>query len=235
MKRMIRPLPLMIAVMMLLIIAKVAGLVQVAAGFRAGFGTASSGMVTAAYASSAHAPAHGASQQPAAPAHSAAPLAAVPAPVAPPINQEPPVSEAERTVLQELRARRATLDGRVQSIEAREAILAAAERKLNERVEQLTALQSRLEQLEGGRRERDEANWRGLVKTYESMRPKDAAAILNDMESPILIQVLDRMKEAKAAQVLAAMLPDRARAATTQLAQWRTRALTPAPAVGPQG
>jgi flagellar motility protein MotE (MotC chaperone) len=78
----------------------------------------------------------------------------------------------------------------------------------------MPSLQARLEQLDQTRRERDDANWRGLVKTYEAMRPRDAAAILNDMDPPVLLQVLDRMKEAKAALVLAAMQPDRARTAT---------------------
>ena len=55
------------------------------------------------------------------------------------------------------------------------------------------------------------------------MRPRDAATIFNDLESPVLLQVLDRMKEAKAAPILAAMTPERARAATAQLAQWRNR------------
>ena len=105
----------------------------------------------------------------------------------------------------------------------REALLAAAERRLSERVEQLTALQTRLEAMEQTRRERDEANWRGLVKTYEAMRPRDAAAIFNELDRTVLMEVLDRMKEAKAGAVLAAMQPERARAATAALAAWRTR------------
>lgn len=123
----------------------------------------------------------------------------------------------------------------------RDAVLAAAEKRIAERVEQLQALQARLEALDGSRRERDEANWRGLVKTYEVMRPRDAAAILNEMEAPVLLQVLDRMKEGKAAALLAAMLPDRARAATAALASMRSRAVAapvlagPADAAAPQG
>lgn len=140
---------------------------------------------------------------------------------------EPQVGEAERALLLELRARRAALDAREQAIGGREEIIGAAERRLSARVDELAALQTRLEQLETARRERDDANWRSLVKTYETMRPRDAAAILNDLDMPILLQVLDRMKEAKMAAVLAAMLPDRARAATTQLAQMRTRANSP--------
>ena len=72
------------------------------------------------------------------------------------------------------------------------------------------------------RSEREEAGIRQLVRVYESMRPRDAATILDDLDMPILLQVLDRMREAKAAPVLAAMRPERARAATTELSRLRT-------------
>ena len=39
---------------------------------------------------------------------------------------------------------------------------------------------------------------------------------------PVLLQVLDRMKDAKAAAVMAAMNPDKARDVTAELAQMRT-------------
>ena len=139
---------------------------------------------------------------------------------------EPPVSESERALLQDLRARRVELDARERTLAAREQVLTAAEQKLTARVEELSALQTRLEQLEAARKQREESNWQGLVKVYEAMKPRDAATIFNDLDMPVLLQVLDRMKEAKAAPVLAAMQPDRAREATTKLAQMRTRANT---------
>ena len=89
-------------------------------------------------------------------------------------------------------------------------------------------MQQRLEALESDRKAHDEANWRGLVKMYETMKPRDAAAIFNDLDLPVLLPVLDRMKETKAASVLAAMQPERARQVTAELAQLRTRSITPA-------
>ncbi len=70
------------------------------------------------------------------------------------------------------------------------------------------------------------------MKLYETMKPRDAAAIFNDMELPVLLQVVDRMKDAKAAAVLAAMQPDRARLLTVQLAAQRTRSVTLPPTAG---
>ncbi|MBS0559509.1 MAG: hypothetical protein JSR21_05590 [Proteobacteria bacterium] len=136
---------------------------------------------------------------------------------------EPPIGEAERKVLLELRQRREELDRRDAALATREAVLAAAEHKLDARIGELQALQTRLEALDAARRDREEAGWRGLVKTYEAMKPRDAAAIFNDLDMPVLLQVMDRMKESKAAPVLAAMQVDKARALTAQLAQMRAK------------
>jgi flagellar motility protein MotE (MotC chaperone) len=87
----------------------------------------------------------------------------------------------------------------------------------------LQALQKKLESLDAARQQREDAGWQGLVKVYETMKPRDAAAIFNDLDMPVLLQVVDRMKEAKAAPVMAAMQPDKAREVTKKLADMRTR------------
>jgi flagellar motility protein MotE (MotC chaperone) len=163
-------------------------------------------------------------ERPATPARSPATAPdAAPAKQAAPQNQDvPEVSAAEKAVLLQLRERRRELDARDAALSARESVLAAAEQKLNARVEELLVLQKRLEGLESARRQREEIGWQGLVKVYEAMKPRDAAAIFNDLQMPVLLPVLDRMKEAKAAPVLAAMNPDKARDVTAELARLRT-------------
>ena len=145
---------------------------------------------------------------------------AVPAMPAPP---PPAVSAGERTVLLELRRRRDELDAREATVTTREATLAAAELRINARVGELQSLQKKLEDLEQAREQRDDAAWQGLVKLYESMKPRDAATIFNDLDMNVLLGVVDRMKDAKAATVLAAMQPDKAREVTTKLAALRTK------------
>ena len=154
-----------------------------------------------------------------------APLAvAQPPPAMPPIPPPAPaLSDGERTVLLELRQRRQELDARDAALTAREATLAAAELRLNARVGELQALQRKLEDLEQARQQREDASWQGLVKTYESMKPRDAATIFNELDMQVLLGVADRMKDAKAAPVLAAMQPDKARELTAKLAALRTR------------
>jgi flagellar motility protein MotE (MotC chaperone) len=147
-------------------------------------------------------------------------------------NAAPPVTDGERTVLLELRQRRLELDTREATLAARESLLAAAEQKVSARVVELQALQVKLEALEATRKQREDASWQGLVKLYEAMKPRDAATIFNDLEMPVLLQVVDRMKEAKAAPVLAAMQTDKARELTAKLAEMRTRRDDPGGAAG---
>ena len=144
---------------------------------------------------------------------------------------EPPaVSDAERAVLLDLRQRRETLEATSRALELRQAEVTAADRRLSERVQQLGALQARLESMEADREKHQSENWAGLVKIYENMKPRDAAAIFDALDMQVLLQVLDRMQERRAAPVLAAMQPERARLATQLLAEMRTRAITPPPA-----
>lgn len=166
-------------------------------------------------------PAAAATPQPEAPV--ATPVTA--GPVAPP--SEP--SESERAVLQELRDRRRALDTRDAALSEREHVVAAAERRLMQRVAELEALQAKLETLEKARQAQNETNWRGLVMVYEKMKPAQAASIFDNLDDAVLLPLLDRMKELKAAPILAAMRPDRARDATAALAKLRTASVTPVP------
>jgi flagellar motility protein MotE (MotC chaperone) len=158
-----------------------------------------------------------------------------PQPVAPPPEPDgvpATISDSERNLLLELRQRRQDLDTREASLAARESMMVAAEQRLGARVAELQALQKTLEALDAARKQREDASWLGLVKVYEAMKPRDAATIFNDLDMPVLLQVVDRMKEAKVAPILAAMMPDKARDVTTQLAQMRTRRDSPGSTTG---
>ncbi|MDB5400813.1 MAG: hypothetical protein JWQ55_2831 [Rhodopila sp.] len=148
--------------------------------------------------------------------------AAVPTGPPPKLDGPPPVSDSEKALLQELRQRRQNLDQRADAITARESVQIATEQKLTTRVDELQALQKKLETLDAAQKQKEDAGWQGLVKLYETMKPKEAATIFNDLSMPVLLQILDRMKDAKAASIMAAMTPDKARDVTGELAQMRT-------------
>jgi flagellar motility protein MotE (MotC chaperone) len=56
------------------------------------------------------------------------------------------------------------------------------------------------------------------VKIYESMKPEEAARILEKMDGEVLLEVLTRMGERRLAPILAQMDPLKAQAITVAMA-----------------
>ena len=69
----------------------------------------------------------------------------------------------------------------------------------------------------GVQEEEQEQQLTSLVTMYESMKPKDAARILGQLDMDVLLQVVRRMSERKMAPILAAMDPIAAQDLTVQL------------------
>lgn len=124
------------------------------------------------------------------------------------------MTDEEIDLLQALAKRRRELDLRAHELEQREILLRAVEQRIEEKVGGLRAL---LKQQE----DQTEDQYTSLVKIYESMKPKDAARIFEEMDLAVLMPVVERMKERKTAPILAKMNPVKATAITTQLAQRR--------------
>ena len=121
------------------------------------------------------------------------------------------------TILQQLKTRRAALDQRSDQLDQREALLQATEKRLDDKMSQLQTTRAQLQALTGQIDEQQQAQVASLVKIYETMKPQQAAAIFQQLDMPVLLQVLARMKEAKSSLVLAAMDPVKAKAVTTEL------------------
>ena len=127
----------------------------------------------------------------------------------------------ELDLVEALAARRDALEAREQVLTQREALLMVAEQRIEEKMEELTALRVQLEGLMGMVDEEQEQHLVSLVNIYETMRPTDAAAIFNGLDMGVLIDVLQRMREQKSAPILAAMEPERARMVTSELVMRR--------------
>ena len=130
-------------------------------------------------------------------------------------------SDEEMAVLQSLAARRGELDAREAQIAEREALLAAAENRMDEKTAELKALQDSIQGLVGQHDEQEQAQFKSLVKIYENMKPKDAAKIFEELEMDVLLEVVGRMREQKVAPILAQMQPTKAKDVTFELAQRR--------------
>jgi flagellar motility protein MotE (MotC chaperone) len=130
-------------------------------------------------------------------------------------------AKSETDLLAQLTEKRKELDARSTELDQREALLKAAEDRINTKVEELTTMRSDLEKLLDLQKSKDDAQLNSLVKIYEDMKPKDAAAIFNSLDPNVLLEVTGRMKEAKMAPILAAMDPGRARMLTVKLSERR--------------
>lgn len=130
-------------------------------------------------------------------------------------------TDEEIELLQSLAKRRDELEARERGLSEREALIAATEKRIDGKLEELRQVQATIEALVKQHDAEQDAQLSNLVKIYENMKPKDAAQIFEDLEMDVLLDVVERMKERKVAPVLALMNPEKAREVTLELAQRR--------------
>src|SRR5579864_593321 len=133
------------------------------------------------------------------------------------------MSPNELELLQKLAERRANLDKRAAEQSQREVLLEAAEKRIDEKIAKLEALKKDIAGLVDKQSAEDDARLKSLVKIYETMKPHDAARIFEQLDMPVLLGVVERMKERNAAPILAALDPAKAKAVTLALAERRKR------------
>jgi flagellar motility protein MotE (MotC chaperone) len=131
------------------------------------------------------------------------------------------MSPSEVELLQQLAERRAALDKRAAEISQREVVLQAAEKRIDEKIAKLETLKKDIGGIVDKQNAEDEARLESLVKIYSTMKPVDAARIFSQLDMPVLLGVLEHMKERNAAPILAAMDSSKAKAVTLALAERR--------------
>lgn len=150
-------------------------------------------------------------------------IAARPAPVCAPTAAElaraAGLSPAELNVLQNLGARRTQLDSREAGVDSQLQLLAAAEAKVNARIAALNALKTDVTALLGQADARQEAEIVRMVKVFEGMKPKDAAARFAILDDNVRLPIASRMKERALSAMLAQMPPAEAKRLTESLAR----------------
>jgi flagellar motility protein MotE (MotC chaperone) len=153
----------------------------------------------------------------------AAAAATPPAPHGAPEKAVDPMSmsPSEVELLQQLAERRAELDRRAADLSQREVLLQAAEKRIDEKIARLASLEKDIGGIVDKQDQEDDARLKSLVKIYETMKPQDAARIFEQLDMPVLLSVVEHMKERIAAPILAAMDPARARSVTLALAERR--------------
>jgi flagellar motility protein MotE (MotC chaperone) len=139
------------------------------------------------------------------------------------------VSSAEMDVLTSLADRREVLETRQRELDLRTNIIAATEKRVDDKITQLKSLQARIEALLGQRDAKETEQLDSLVKVYTAMKPKDAARIFSALDDSVRIGVAGRMKPDIMAGILAALPAEVAQKLTFELAS-RYKALADLPA-----
>ena len=130
-------------------------------------------------------------------------------------------SQIELDILQSLGERRKELLKWEDEVRMKENLLEATEMRITKKIEEIKVLESTVKDLLGTYSEHEDGQIRSLVKIYESMKPKDAARIFDEVEMEVLLMVVDRMSERRAAPILAKMDPKKAKELTIELAERR--------------
>jgi len=128
---------------------------------------------------------------------------------------------AELEVLQTLSNRRRVLEKRAEELDMRENLLQVAERRVDAKVAELKRIQSTINSLLKRHDKEKEAQMKSVVKIYENMKPKNAARIFEQLDMTVLLDVVERMREAKMAPIMANMSPVKAKSVTMALARRR--------------
>ncbi len=136
-----------------------------------------------------------------------------------PEDSQQQVSPAERAILERLQARRQELDARAREIDIRENLLKAAEKRIESKVEELKAVESRISVTSEQKTEADAARFKGLVTMYEAMKPKDAAKVFDRLEMGVLIEIASQIAPRKMSDIMGLMQPEAAERLTVEMAR----------------
>jgi flagellar motility protein MotE (MotC chaperone) len=153
-------------------------------------------------------------------------------------------SASEVDVVNSLSKRRRELDARDAQLTIQANMIAAAEARVDAKINQLKQLQTQINGLVAQRDEAQKAQIASLVKAYSTMKAKDAARIFDNLPDSVLVPVAHDMKSDILALVLANMNSESAKALTVKLADRLTlpqtndkggdKAADPAGSPGPQ-
>ncbi|MDI1262917.1 MAG: flagellar protein FlbB [bacterium] len=129
------------------------------------------------------------------------------------------VSPSERAILERLQERRQELEQRAREVEIRESLLKSAEKRIEGRVEEMKATETRLSSASGQKAEQDSARFKGIITMYEGMKPKDAAKVFDRLEMSVLYDIASQIAPRKMSDILGLMQPEAAERLTVELAR----------------
>ncbi len=127
------------------------------------------------------------------------------------------LTKSEIELLQALSQRRIEIESREKALEFHKEMLFVTEKRIDQKIKDLQKIEKFISTLIIEHDEQQKKKLASLVKIYETMKPKSAAAIFETLDLKIVLDVAELMKEAKLALVLEVLTPERAKQITTEL------------------
>ena len=128
------------------------------------------------------------------------------------------IQSGERAVLESLQQRRQELETRSRELEVRDSLLRAAEKRIEQRVQELREMEARVTGVEKKKDDEEAAKFKSLVSMYENMKAKDAAKIFDRLDLRILVEVVNGMNARRMSDILGLMTPEAAERLTIEIA-----------------
>jgi flagellar motility protein MotE (MotC chaperone) len=132
---------------------------------------------------------------------------------------QPQVSASERAILERLQSRRQEIEARQREIDIRESLLKSAEKRIENKVEEMKAVESRISATQAEQKAAEAQRMKGLITTYEGMKPKDAARVFDRLEMSVLIEIASQIAPRKMSDILGLMSPEAAERLTVEMAR----------------
>lgn len=126
--------------------------------------------------------------------------------------------KSEQEIFQALDQRRATLEERRAQLDEREGEIKEQEEELSIRLAELRQLTGELRAARGAEGAAMQAQVEQLSKVYVSMKPDEAAGLLQELDTMIAFELIKQMPEKRIGQLLALMEPKKSLLITRMLA-----------------
>ncbi|MBI5184359.1 MAG: hypothetical protein HZA01_01365 [Nitrospinae bacterium] len=108
-------------------------------------------------------------------------------------------------ILETMKKRGEELDARSAALDEREKQLNMLQLTIDGKLQKMNDVQKKIEQLLTAREDLIDRSIKHLVKVYSSMKPGEAASLIEKLDEDISIQILSKMKGKSAAKILEKM------------------------------
>jgi len=126
--------------------------------------------------------------------------------------------EAQVNLLLQIEQKRAALRAEEEALAHRAHWLLQVKADIERRLAELEKLRAELKALVDQRQAEEDRKLLHLVKVYESMRPEQAAPLIDGLDDELVVQIFSRMREKQAAKILEYVDPARGVSISRQIA-----------------